>query len=555
MAYQKYQKTIWVNGETPLNSTHLNNIEDGLEEASQEIIEVKADIDTINTSIEGLEKKNEDLNNSINEIISIEGNSSKVKTMPEGSNIIELSKNTEICPLNSIINLRIYNGVNSPIGDSDNDFYYTIYKMNDGNYTKIVAKDIRSNKMYINTEVNQVWTEWQEINEVNSIYCVADNDNRTINTKPSDYKCCLKLNILKQSESVGLPNSGGFWSHLIGINAWEDNTAMSYELALSGNNLYMRHNQNVLSDSEGYDKWVNWDRFIKQSEYVKLIGENNGSGHNIISYIRYHKEQYGLMRGSFNTGYVTADSDLPNGEKSWRYCINYSFIEGNHFAVEAIRALSNETWRAIVDINQNTFISGWSKVLTENTSITLAKNQGISFISANENNGIKAGNGDGATFDTCNLDLYSWYGIGIVSTCNTINKGVRTLAINARNGEVFTKGDIYVKEDKKVTYCEEIPLQIVNGWTNLNAETEYIKSYAIKEGEFLNVFARVSFGSTQQWSQILKFNCALYQELFPVYDGNGNTVGVCYSSDGGIYIHKITNSADVIIKCRIKIRG
>lgn len=551
MAYQKYQKTIWINGETPLNSTHLNNIEDGLEEASQEIIEIKADIDTINTDIEGLEKKNEDLNNSINEIISIEGNSAKIKAMPDGSNIIEISKNTEICPLNSIVNLRIYNGVNSPIGDSDNDFYYTVYKMSDGNYAKIVAKNIRNNKMYINTEVNQVWTEWQEINEVNSIYCVADSDHRTINTKPSDYKCCLKLNTLKESESVGLSNSKGYYAHILGMNAWIDNTSMSYELALSGNNLYMRHNQSVLPDNEDYDKWANWDRFIKQSEFDSVFSNNAVYSGSIIDYISQQANK-GIYRG----GFIVANCEgLPNNEQGWGYGISYCHLENNCFSVEATRNLSNETWKTIVDIDQNIFVTGWDKVLTSNTSITLAKNQGISFTSVNPNNGIKAGNGDGASFDTCNLDLYSWYGIGIGSSYTSDTKHVRTLAINTRTGDVFTRGDIYVKADKKVTYCEEIPLEIVNGWTNLNAETEYIKSYAIKEGEFLNVYARVSFGSTQQWSQILRFDCALCQEHFPVYDGNGNSVGICYSADGGIYVHKITNSADVIIKCRVKIRG
>ncbi|MCM7590143.1 MULTISPECIES: tail fiber protein [Enterobacter cloacae complex] len=52
-------------------------------------------------------------------------------------------------------------------------------------------------------------------------------------------------------------------------------------------------------------------------------------------------------------------------------------------------------------------------------------------------NGIYAGNGDGSTWETCNVDIKSWYGIGIRSD---LGDGNRTVVINARTGDVSTKG-------------------------------------------------------------------------------------------------------------------
>lgn len=52
-------------------------------------------------------------------------------------------------------------------------------------------------------------------------------------------------------------------------------------------------------------------------------------------------------------------------------------------------------------------------------------------------NGIYAGNGDASTWETCNVDIKSWYGIGIRSD---LGDGKRTVVINARTGDVSTKG-------------------------------------------------------------------------------------------------------------------
>lgn len=52
-------------------------------------------------------------------------------------------------------------------------------------------------------------------------------------------------------------------------------------------------------------------------------------------------------------------------------------------------------------------------------------------------NGIFAGPGDNATYDTTNMDIVSWYGIGFKSSQGS---AARTVVINTRNGDINTKG-------------------------------------------------------------------------------------------------------------------
>lgn len=54
--------------------------------------------------------------------------------------------------------------------------------------------------------------------------------------------------------------------------------------------------------------------------------------------------------------------------------------------------------------------------------------------------GIFPGNGDAATFATANIDIVSWYGIGFKSSQGSAD---RTVVINARTGDISTKGGFY----------------------------------------------------------------------------------------------------------------
>lgn len=62
---------------------------------------------------------------------------------------------------------------------------------------------------------------------------------------------------------------------------------------------------------------------------------------------------------------------------------------------------------------------------------------GITSPAIGTGNGIFPGNGDAATFETANIDITSWYGVGFKSSFGSVG---RTVVINARNGDISTKG-------------------------------------------------------------------------------------------------------------------
>lgn len=61
------------------------------------------------------------------------------------------------------------------------------------------------------------------------------------------------------------------------------------------------------------------------------------------------------------------------------------------------------------------------------------------FSGGNSANGLYSGNGDSASLATANLDIVSWYGVGIKSS---LVGGERTVVWNARTGDQINKGSI-----------------------------------------------------------------------------------------------------------------
>lgn len=70
------------------------------------------------------------------------------------------------------------------------------------------------------------------------------------------------------------------------------------------------------------------------------------------------------------------------------------------------------------------------------------------FTGGSDQNGLYSGDGDGATLSKANIDLVSWYGIGIRSSSGTNG---RVLVINARNGDLNTQGNITVEKQISIT--------------------------------------------------------------------------------------------------------
>ncbi|QQM77834.1 tail fiber domain-containing protein (plasmid) [Aeromonas caviae] len=76
---------------------------------------------------------------------------------------------------------------------------------------------------------------------------------------------------------------------------------------------------------------------------------------------------------------------------------------------------------------------------------------GITFAGLNTGTGIYNGSKDAASQAGCNLQIKSWYGIGISpSAGSSLPAGENSIWINARNGDINTIGDLYAKNDKRV---------------------------------------------------------------------------------------------------------
>ena len=74
----------------------------------------------------------------------------------------------ESCSADRVTFFRGYECTNSPISPSPNDFYYQVSRIEDSNWIKIIASDIRSNDVYFTTKINGVWGSWAKIQKLES---------------------------------------------------------------------------------------------------------------------------------------------------------------------------------------------------------------------------------------------------------------------------------------------------------------------------------------------------------------------------------------------------
>lgn len=98
------------------------------------------------------------------------------------------------------------------------------------------------------------------------------------------------------------------------------------------------------------------------------------------------------------------------------------------------------TRKDYVDARANEKVSKTGDTMTGELLATKGVKMGINWLNA----GLIPGNKDGATWTDCNIDLSSWFGIGISSAQTG---GVRTIVINARNGDFSTKGSVSVEKE------------------------------------------------------------------------------------------------------------
>ena len=153
--------------------------------------------------------------------------------VPSASAIYHKSKNgiTEILTNNDIIayadtigaqmvtdTVRIMNGINSPYGADNisNDFHYTIYNINNENFKRIVAYDVRKNDMYMIIKRNGTWSDWKRVCTTNvadvPVTNIAPSDTTTFINFKGNSNCnyCVKNGICYVSLwGVKIASTGG----------------------------------------------------------------------------------------------------------------------------------------------------------------------------------------------------------------------------------------------------------------------------------------------------------------------------------------------------------
>lgn len=92
---------------------------------------------------------------------------------------------------------------NTPYGTTGNDFYYYVNKLEDNNYIRLMAFDIRSNNVYVCTKTNGTWGSWTYLNNQTGI--IPKNHNlRIFFDKPF---ICTTLHIQVQG-------TGDYWVNI-----------------------------------------------------------------------------------------------------------------------------------------------------------------------------------------------------------------------------------------------------------------------------------------------------------------------------------------------------
>lgn len=85
----------------------------------------------------------------------------------------------ERCPLNRITFFRGFESTaNSPYGSgATNDFFYCVSRLETDSYIRIVAFDVRSNRVYVNAKINGTWGTWAVQSSVRSVHVTITTDS------------------------------------------------------------------------------------------------------------------------------------------------------------------------------------------------------------------------------------------------------------------------------------------------------------------------------------------------------------------------------------------
>ena len=127
----------------------------------------------------------------------------KIKKLNSGESIIAYADTIDEMVTETV---EILNIKDSPYGvnNASNDFYYTIYNINNYNFKRIVAYDIRKNDMYMIMKKNGVWGKWQKVcttsvADSSGTATVSDSATGTVTYKVINGVCYVAVQDLANS--------------------------------------------------------------------------------------------------------------------------------------------------------------------------------------------------------------------------------------------------------------------------------------------------------------------------------------------------------------------
>jgi hypothetical protein len=138
----------------------INIINQQIANFNSEFSAINTHLNTIDTNILNLQPVDTVASGNLHSVTSNAVANMNSLAMPVLSNV-DVFTTAESCLLNKVSFFRIYEAsANSPYLGMGNDFYYYVNKLEDNNYIRLMAFDIRSNNVYVCTKVNGSWGSW-----------------------------------------------------------------------------------------------------------------------------------------------------------------------------------------------------------------------------------------------------------------------------------------------------------------------------------------------------------------------------------------------------------
>jgi hypothetical protein len=180
--------------------------------------------------------------------------------------------------------------------------------------------------------------------------------------------------------------------------------------------------------------------------------------------------------------------------------------------------------------------------------------------------GIFPGNGDGRTFELCNVDIKSWYGIGFYNTCTGAGIQGRTIIMNVREGYLEARGNIrglelYDKSGRVYSPGNKPTAADVGALTDTQALQKYALRSIRVNGKPLSADVNLLAGDVNAWNKteadarylmktggqlsgIVKTSSEIQSTNQNNYRIIGGSYGTFWRQDGNALYLLMTNAGD-----------